>query len=107
MGVPLFTYDYLLLPMNSEAIDDELHWWLAVVKLRASDGRLAPTVTWPDSLPGPDERYTVALRYLRGYLQREYAERPASRPRDSPVALDVSNLDTSAMEIVPEQENGV
>jgi len=103
--VALFSYRYLLMPVNSVTVSSVRHWWLAVVKLRGPSGRMAPSVVWLDSNPGPADLYAVVLRYLRGYLRREWAERPASRPQEASDGLDVSGLGAGTVQAAPAQRN--
>ncbi|CAK0793078.1 unnamed protein product [Prorocentrum cordatum] len=78
--VALFSYRYLLLPVNSVTVSSVRHWWLAVVKLRGPSGRMAPSVVWLDSNQGPADLYAVVLRYPGGYPS--YANyRPTEDPK--------------------------
>lgn len=104
----LFTHRYAIVPVNSD-----VHWWLALVRLRDYNDRLAPSLVWIDSLTDSD-RYDEAASYLRGYLRREWSEIsnvPGSDDREGTLPLGAawegSTMEAGICEPVPQQTNGV
>lgn len=99
--VALFQQRCVVIPINTEA-----HWWLAIVRLSLIDDRPAPVVFWLDSCPGEAARYRTAMRFIRGYLRREWAQHAPQGCKA--VKLDERYLvESGCTEPAPRQENGV
>ncbi|CAK9080218.1 unnamed protein product [Durusdinium trenchii] len=90
----LFSHQLAIVPVNSD-----LHWWLALIFFDRWD-RSFVRLSWLDSLPGEDTRYSTASSFLSGYLRREWQARSAESK-----ALSLA----SEPELLPagEQDNGV